>query len=259
MDDFKTTEAWRVFRIQAELIDGIETLRGMGPAVTIFGSARTPDDDASYLAAKETAELFSKHGVGVITGGGPGIMEAANKGAFSEGAVSVGLNIALPFEQQANHFQDVSISFRYFFVRKLMFAKYADAFIIFPGGFGTLDELFEALTLVQTGKMRHLPIILYGSDYWQGLLQWLRSKVLSEGCISKKDLNIFHVVDNPRQALSIVSAALKSNLKKQKKLKKLKKRKKREELEKREGLEKQGSTKKTEKNNSKTGKQIKLK
>lgn len=204
VEDFKTSEAWRIFRIQAELIDGIESLRGLGPAVTVFGSARLTPDSYYYQAAREVGEKLSQNGVSVITGGGPGVMEAANMGCFRKGSKSVGLNIALPFEQVPNHYQNISLSFRYFFVRKLMFAKYADAFVIFPGGFGTFDEMFEALTLVQTGKMRHFPIVLYGSEYWQGLLAWIKDQVLGLGCISERDLSIFQVVDTPDQVVELI-------------------------------------------------------
>ena len=204
MDDFKTTEAWRIFRIQAELIDGIEVLRGLGQAVTIFGSARSQSSSKYYKDARSLGRSLSKKGIAVITGGGPGIMEAANKGCFKKGGKSVGLNIALPFEQDPNKFQDISLSFRYFFVRKLMFAKHADAIVIFPGGFGTMDELFEALTLVQTEKISPFPIILYGSKYWKGLIDWWQQTVLEEGCISKKDLALMHMVDDPDSAVKII-------------------------------------------------------
>ena len=204
MDDFKTTEAWRIFRIQAELIDGIEVLRGLGQAVTIFGSARSQSSSKYYKDARSLGRSLSKKGIAVITGGGPGIMEAANKGCFKKGGKSVGLNIALTFEQDPNKFQDISLSFRYFFVRKLMFAKHADAIVIFPGGFGTMDELFEALTLVQTEKISPFPIILYGSKYWKGLIDWWQQTVLEEGCISKKDLALMHMVDDPDSAVKII-------------------------------------------------------
>ncbi|MEO5378216.1 MAG: TIGR00730 family Rossman fold protein [Magnetococcus sp. DMHC-6] len=224
IDDFKTSEAWRVFRIQAELIDGIETLRSLGDAVTIFGSARSIGGSKYYEAALEMAKLLAKNGISVITGGGPGIMEAANLGCFGQKGSSVGLNIDLPFEQRPNPFQDIGISFRYFFVRKLMFAKYADAFIIFPGGFGTLDEMFEAVTLVQTGKIGPTPILLYGSQYWDGLLNWLRTSVLIEGNVSKKDLQLFQVVDDTQEALDIIlkhiKMANKNRLKQKRKQKK---------------------------------------
>ncbi len=204
IEDFKTTEAWRIFRIQAELIDGIETLRGLGPAVTMFGSARLQPDDQTYKAAVDVARRLSKKGVSVITGGGGGIMEAANKGCFGKGGQSIGLNIDLPHEQIPNRYQDIGMSFRYFFVRKLVFAKSADAIIIFPGGFGTMDELFEALTLVQTEKIPPFPIIFFGSEYWQGLLDWFRKTVLARGCISQKDLKLFHVTDDPKDVVKVV-------------------------------------------------------
>ncbi|MBF0310030.1 MAG: TIGR00730 family Rossman fold protein [Magnetococcales bacterium] len=206
VEDFKTTEAWRIFRIQAELIDGIETMRnlGPGPAVTVFGSARTQPDSPYYMAAVLVAEKLSKHGISVITGGGPGIMEAANRGCFRHGGHSIGLNVDLPFEQRSNDYQNVSLTFRYFFVRKLMFVKYADAIIIFPGGFGTLDELFEALTLVQTRKMPKVPIILFGSTYWAGLKQWLAHTVLGEASISRSDLDLMEIEDDPDRVVARV-------------------------------------------------------
>ncbi len=203
VDDFKTTEAWRVFRIQAE--DGIEVLRGLGVAVTIFGSARSKAGSKYYKDAESLARKLSKKGIAVITGGGPGIMEAANKGCFKKGGRSVGLNIALPFEQAPNKYQDISLSFRYFFVRKLMFAKHADSIVIFPGGFGTMDEFFEALTLVQTEKIRPFPIILYGSKYWKGLLDWCKNTVLEEGCLSKSDFDLIQVVDSPKEVVEIIT------------------------------------------------------
>ena len=209
LEDFKTTEAWRIFRIQAELIDGIETMRGLGFAATLFGSARTRPGSKYYKAATEVARRLSKKGVAVITGGGGGIMEAANRGCYGNGALSVGLNIDLPYEQIPNPYQDIRMSFRYFFVRKLIFAKSADAIIIFPGGFGTLDEMFEALTLIQTRKMRPMPIILFGSDYWRGLLLWFRQTVLEEGCISPEDLELFQITDDPREAARVVIRRMK--------------------------------------------------
>ncbi|MBF0428156.1 MAG: TIGR00730 family Rossman fold protein, partial [Magnetococcales bacterium] len=205
IEDFKTTEAWRAFRIQAELIDGIETLRGLGAVVTIFGSARTKPDSIYYKTARKVAKTLSRQRIAIMTGGGGGIMEAANKGCFKNGGVSVGLNIELPFEQKPNRYQDISIMFRYFFIRKFMFAKHTDAVIAFPGGFGTLDELFEALTLVQTGKSRRFPVILFGSEYWQGVVDWLKNTVITEGCISPKDLELFHVTDDPKEVVRIVT------------------------------------------------------
>ncbi|MBF0283034.1 MAG: TIGR00730 family Rossman fold protein [Magnetococcales bacterium] len=204
VDDFKTSEAWRVFRIQAELIDGIEVMRGVGPAVTIFGSARLKPESPYYQAAYNVGEELSRQGFSVITGGGPGVMEAANRGAFGKGGKSIGLNIALPFEQVANRYQDITLTFRYFFVRKLIFAKYAEAFIIFPGGFGTMDELFEALTLIQTNKMQRFPVILFGSEYWSGLMTWLEERVREEGCIGPEDLHILSVTDDIQEVVRLV-------------------------------------------------------
>jgi len=204
MENFKTSEAWRIFRIQAELIDGIETLSGLGPAVSIFGSARLPETSPYYQAAVEVATSLSKAKFSIISGGGPSIMEAANKGAFGHGGQSVGLNIELPFEQSPNHTQDISLSFRYFFVRKLMFVKYSMGYVVFPGGFGTLDEFFEALTLIQTKKILDFPVILYGTSFWSGLIDWIKAEVLQQGCISKEDLDLFYVVDSPEEVLPII-------------------------------------------------------
>ncbi|NQY27326.1 MAG: TIGR00730 family Rossman fold protein [Piscirickettsiaceae bacterium] len=204
MEDLKTSEAWRVFRIQAELIDGIETLNNLGPAVSIFGSARLPVESPYYQDAMTVAQSLSHAKFSVISGGGPSIMEAANKGAYQQGGHSVGLNIALPQEQSPNNMQDISLSFRYFFVRKLMFVKYSMGYVVFPGGFGTLDEFFESLTLIQTKKIRHFPIILYGSSFWKGLIDWLKDHVLELGCIDEKDLELFYIVDNPEEVLPII-------------------------------------------------------
>ncbi len=204
MEDLRSSETWRVFRIQAELIDGIETLNELGPAVTVFGSSRLNDGDPYYGHAKELGRRLSQMGISVITGGGPGIMEGANRGCHGGGCHSVGLNIALPHEQAPNSYQDISLAFRYFFVRKLMFVKYATGFVIFPGGFGTLDELFEALTLVQTEKIRRFPVILFGSEYWRGMVDWLREMVLGRGCIDPADLDLLQLVDTPEQALEVL-------------------------------------------------------
>ncbi|MBF0212857.1 MAG: TIGR00730 family Rossman fold protein [Magnetococcales bacterium] len=208
VEDFKTSEAWRIFRIQAELIDGIESLRGLGQAVTIFGSARTPADSPYYKAARKVAKSLSRRGVSVITGGGPGIMEAANKGCYKHGGLSVGLNIQLPFEESSNPYLDIRMAFRYFFVRKLMFAKHAKAMIVFPGGFGTLDELFEALTLVQTRKSHPFPMILFGSEYWQGLVDWMKQTLLTAGTISPEDVRLFEITDDPKEVVRMVMAHL---------------------------------------------------
>ncbi len=204
MEDLKTSEAWRVFRIQAELIDGIETLNNLGPAVSIFGSARLPEESKYYQDALTVAGNLSRAEYSVISGGGPSIMEAANKGAFQQGGYSVGLNIELPHEQTPNDTQDISLTFRYFFVRKLMFVKSSMGYVVFPGGFGTLDEFFEALTLIQTQKIRHFPVILYGSEFWQGLIEWLKTRVLELGCIAEEDLDLFYIVDKPEEVLPII-------------------------------------------------------
>jgi uncharacterized protein (TIGR00730 family) len=192
-------DAWRVFRIMGEFVEGFDEMGDIGTAVSIFGSARTAPDDPMYQACVETAELLGDAGFSIITGGGPGIMEAANRGARQAGAISVGCNIELPFEQHSNEHLDVSIDFRYFFVRKTMFVKYACAFVIFPGGFGTLDELFEALTLIQTKKVQDFPVVLFGSAYWQGMLDWIRSTMAVEGKIAPEDLDLMHVTDDPAE------------------------------------------------------------
>jgi uncharacterized protein (TIGR00730 family) len=206
MEDLKTSETWRVFRIQAELIDGIETLNELGPAVTIFGGARFTEESDYYHAAVKVSAGLCEADIGVITGGGPGIMEAANRGCKRHRGRSVGLNIELPHEQRPNEYLDLSLSFRYFFVRKLMFVKYAIGYVIFPGGFGTMDEFFESLTLIQTGKIRRFPVVLYGKDYWQDLIAWMQKKMLAEGCIDREDLDLFHLVDSADEALAILLA-----------------------------------------------------
>jgi hypothetical protein len=197
-------ESWRVFRIMGEFVEGFDELTRLGPAVSIFGSARTSPEDPLYSECVRTARLLGEAGFSIITGGGPGMMEAANRGAQQARACSVGLNIELPFEQDDNHFTDLSIDFRYFFVRKTMFVKYAQAFVIFPGGFGTLDELFESLTLIQTDKIRHFPLVLFGSDYWKGLVEWLEGVVREEGKISPGDMNLLHITDSPREVVDHV-------------------------------------------------------
>ena len=202
--DFKPSASWRVFRIMGEFVDGFDELAYVTNGVSIFGSARTDPDDPFYKAAEETAALLAKENFTVITGGGPGIMEAANKGAYEAGGASIGCNIELPFEQSPNPYQTKSLSFNYFFVRKMMFIKYSNAFIIFPGGFGTLDELFEALTLIQTKKIRNFPVVLFDSHYWQGLLQWLSTAMVRAGNIDQNDLRLLHITDSPRDAVDFI-------------------------------------------------------
>jgi uncharacterized protein (TIGR00730 family) len=193
-------DSWRVFRIMGEFVEGFDAMGKIGESVSIFGSARTNAQDPMYQACVETSRLLGEAGFNIITGGGPGMMEAANKGARLAGATSVGCNIELPFEQSSNAYIDVSIDFRYFFVRKTMFVKYASAFVIFPGGFGTMDELFEALTLIQTNKVRDFPVVLFGSAYWKGLLDWIRETMAVEGKIATEDLDIIFVTDDPAEA-----------------------------------------------------------
>ncbi|HWG54806.1 MAG TPA: TIGR00730 family Rossman fold protein [Gemmatimonadaceae bacterium] len=206
--DFTRTDPWRVMRIMSEFIEGFDTLASLGKGVTVFGSARVGPDDPQYLAAQETSRLLAEAGFAIITGAGPGIMEAANKGARLGKGRSIGCNIELPFEQGANPYVDTLINFRYFFVRKTMFVKYSSAFIIFPGGFGTLDELFEALTLIQTGKIYHFPVIMFGRHYWAGLVRWLQSRVLLEGKISPGDMGLMLLTDDPAEAANAVITAL---------------------------------------------------
>src|SRR5512144_354731 len=205
MEDLAKSDTWRVFRIMAELVEGFEALNGIGPAVTIFGSARLAPGSPYYNKCLKVAENLARDGFAVISGGGPGIMEAANKGAQNANGLSVGLNIELPMEQAPNSFQDVRVEFRYFFVRKLMFVKYAVGYVIFPGGFGTMDELFEALTLIQTRKIRSFPVVLVGRQYWSGLLEWLRNTMLAEKNISPEDLDLMQVVDDPEEVCAIIN------------------------------------------------------
>ena len=187
-----------------EFVEGFDTLAQLGPAVSVFGSARTTREDTYYKAAEETSRRLAEAGFAVITGGGPGIMEAANKGAAEAGGDSVGCNIELPFEQGMNAYVRTAINFRYFFVRKTMFVKYAEAFVIFPGGFGTMDELFEALTLIQTGKVRDFPVVLFGKQYWNGLLTWLRDTMLDDGKIHARDLDLLVITDSPEEAVDVI-------------------------------------------------------
>jgi uncharacterized protein (TIGR00730 family) len=203
-NEIKTNDSWGIFKIMSEFVEGYERLSRIGPCVSIFGSARTAPDDKNYILAEEIAYKLTQNGYGVITGGGPGIMEAGNKGASRGNGISVGLNIELPFEQQDNRYvsKGMSLDFDYFFVRKVMFVKYAQGFIVMPGGFGTLDELFEAITLIQTKKIGRFPILLVGKDFWAGLIDWIKKILLEENAtISKEDLNIFRVVDTADEAI----------------------------------------------------------
>ena len=209
--EFLHTDTWRVFRIMGEFVQGFEELAKITNGVAVFGSARTPADHPEYKAAQETGALLARAGHAVITGGGPGIMEAANRGAFEAGGASVGCNIELPHEQFSNPYLTLSIKFKYFFVRKMMFVKYSDAFIIFPGGFGTLDELFESLTLIQTRKIHNFPVVLFGSAYWQEMLAWLRGPMLGEGKIVEEDLRRLHVTDSPAEVVDIIKTYEASN------------------------------------------------
>ena len=204
--EFLHTDTWRVFRIMGEFVQGFEELARITNGVAVFGSARTSPDHPEYKAAQETGALLARAGHAVITGGGPGIMEAANRGAFEAGGTSVGCNIELPHEQSSNPYLTVSITFKYFFVRKMMFVKYSDAFIIFPGGFGTLDELFEALTLIQTHKIHNFPVILFGSAYWKEMLDWLRGPMLAEGKIVEDDFRRLYTTDDPAEVVKIIKA-----------------------------------------------------
>jgi uncharacterized protein (TIGR00730 family) len=201
------TEAERIERISAELDRGFTALADVRRGVSIFGSARIPPGHPRYALARETARLLGEAGMAIITGGGPGLMEAANRGARDAGALSVGLNIELPFEQEDNRFQDIELHFHYFFTRKLMFVRYANAYVVFPGGFGTLDELFEALVLIQTHKIRDFPVVLVDSGFWNGLVDWLRDRVAAERLIAPSDLDLFKVTDDPAEVRDIVVAA----------------------------------------------------
>lgn len=208
-NEVKTNNSWQVFKMMAEIVEGFEKMSAIGPCVSIFGSARTPEDNNNYILAEEIAFKLTTKGYGVITGGGPGIMEAANKGASRGNGPSVGLNIDLPFEQSSNQYidQDKFIEFDYFFIRKLMFMKYAQGFVVLPGGFGTLDELFEAITLIQTKKIGKFPIILVGKKFWSGMVSWIEETLLKdENTISEKDLLLFKVVDTPEEAVEEISS-----------------------------------------------------
>ena len=202
--DFTKEDTWRVFRIMAEFIEGFETLSKAGEAISFFGSSRLKPGDRYYKTATRAAYLLAKEGYAIITGGGPGLMEAANKGARKAGGKSIGLNIMIPQEQEANKYIDLLLEFHYFFCRKVMFLKYSKAFVIMPGGFGTLDELFESLNLIQTKRVGEFPVVLVGSDYWKGMVNWLKGMALKKGCVSSLDLNIFNVVDSPEEVLSVI-------------------------------------------------------
>lgn len=204
IDNLSLGESWRMFRIIGEFVEGIETLHKIGPAVSIFGSARVKPEEEAYKKAEALGAAFAKQKIAVITGGGGGVMEAANKGAAEAGGVSVGMNIHLPFEQKPNPYANVQIEFKYFFIRKVMFVKYAMAYIVLPGGFGTLDELFEAVTLIQTRRIKPFPVILMGSDYWNGLLQWIKKHLLAEKRISPEDMEILQVMDDPDAVVKLV-------------------------------------------------------
>jgi len=204
IDEITIQDSWRMFRIMAEFVEGFEALANCYPAVSIFGSTRAKPEDGVYKKAEQIGRLLAENGFSVITGGGPGVMEAANKGSSSAGGKSIGLNIELPFEQKPNPYANIRLSFRYFFVRKVMFVKYAVAYIILPGGFGTMDELLESVTLIQTHKIKPFPVILVGSNYWKGLLEWIKGVVLKEGKISSMDLEILQLIDEPEEIIKAI-------------------------------------------------------
>jgi uncharacterized protein (TIGR00730 family) len=208
VDELNIGEAWRLFKIIGEFVEGFDTLNEIGPAVSFFGSARIKPSDSIYKKTEKMAKLFVENNFAVITGGGGGVMEAANKGATEAGGTSVGLNIILPFEQKPNSFANVKLEFKYFFIRKVMFVKYASAYIILPGGFGTLDELFEAVTLIQTHRIKPFPLILVGSDYWTGLIDWIKTKLLSEKRISPEDIEILQIMDEPAEIVKAVQKVI---------------------------------------------------
>jgi len=197
-DKALTRDSWKIFQIMSEFVEGFQELADLSPSVSIFGSARFTPDHPYYKHSEDISRLLSDSGFAVVSGGGPGVMEAANKGAFSGKSASVGLNIKLPHEQSGNPYQDISLNFKYFFARKVMFVKYASAYVVMPGGFGTLDEMAEVLTLVQTGKSRQLPIILFGTEFWGGLLEWFEQSLIPTGTISPEDMNLFQVTDDPQ-------------------------------------------------------------
>jgi uncharacterized protein (TIGR00730 family) len=205
-NETKTNDSWGIFKVMSEFVQGYDTLSKIGPCVSIFGSARTPETDRYYVLAQEIAKKLAQRGYGVISGGGPGIMEAANRGAQEGNGPSVGLNIELPFEQSSNPYIDAdkSMDYEYFFVRKVMFVKYSQGFIVMPGGFGTLDELFESLTLIQTHKIGRFPIVLVGTNFWGGLIDWIKSTMLKEAKINEEDLNLFKLVDTSEEAVKVI-------------------------------------------------------
>lgn len=211
--EIKTNDSWAIFKIMAEFVNGYEKMARIGPCISVFGSARTKPDDKYYQMAVNISEMLAKRGYGVITGGGPGIMEAGNKGAQMGGGKSVGLNIELPFEQSRNKYidEDSNLKFDYFFVRKVIFVKYSQGFVVVPGGFGTLDELFEALTLIQTKKINNRPVVLIGSEYWQGLIDWIKDVMLKQGNISPEDLDLFRIVDSEEEAIKYIDDFFKTH------------------------------------------------
>ena len=208
---FLDSDTWRTLRILSEFVEGFEALAGVGPAVAVFGSARTPPDSEGYELSRRLGHALATAGFAVITGGGPGSMEAANRGAHEAGGLSIGCNIELPHEQHLNPYVDLSVEFHYFFARKTMFVKYSDAFVIMPGGFGTLDELFESLTLIQTGKIRNFPVVLIGHAYWDGLLAWMRDVQLPAGAVSAADIDLLRVTDDVDEAVGIITEFAKAN------------------------------------------------
>jgi uncharacterized protein (TIGR00730 family) len=207
----KAEDAWQVLRMQGEFIKGFDELSNLSPCISVFGSARTKPEDKYYKEAVKLSELIVKNGYGVITGGGPGIMEAANLGAYDKGDKSIGLQIELPFEASANEYIDKLVTCRYFFTRKVFFLKYSQAFVALPGGFGTLDEIFETITLVQTGHMRPVPIVLIGKDYWKGMIKWIKKTMLEDGKISAEDLDLFKLVDTAEEAMEYIKSKLEEN------------------------------------------------
>lgn len=206
--DRTTSDTWMVFKILGEFVEGFEAMRDLGPAISVFGSARTKPNHEWYKMGMSLAEQLARRGYAVITGGGPGMMEAANRGAKKGGGISVGLNIELPMEQLPNRHQDLELHFKYFFARKVMFAKYAMGYVVLPGGFGTNDEFFEALTLMQTGKMPNFPVVLMGTDYWRGLIRWMKKSMVQEGTIDAEDVDMFYITDDPVEAATVIHRAL---------------------------------------------------